>query len=187
MGTIPKGYGGKVLYLDFDGVLHHENCLWHPKRGVYLQAPPEFTLFQHAPLLDELLMPYADVLIVLSTSWVRTYGVARTVKFLPEGLLRRVIGATFHSRMSKSSFMEMPRGQQVYEDFLRRRPSRVVAIDDLNEGWEEPFSRHLVLTHPTHGIAHPPVLDELKRMLALEFGPAQSSVSAASRLAPSFP
>ncbi len=28
----PKGAGALVLYLDFDGVLHHENVLWHPKR-----------------------------------------------------------------------------------------------------------------------------------------------------------
>ena len=174
MQQTPKGYGSKVLYLDYDGVLHHENCLWHPKRGVYLEAPTEFTLFQHASLLDELLLPYADVLIVLSTSWVRTYGVTRTAKYLPERLRQRVIGATFHSQMDKKSFMEMPRGQQVYEDFLRRRPSKVIAIDDLNEGWDEPICRQLILSHPKHGISHPPVLNELKRMLAREFGSTES-------------
>lgn len=165
----PKGYGGKVLYLDYDGVLRHENCLWHPRKGVYLDAPPEFTLFQHAPLLDELLKPYSDVLIVLSTSWVRTYGVTRTAKFLPEGLRQRVVGATFHSRMDRISFMNLPRGQQVYEDFLRRKPANVVVIDDLNEGWDEPFSDHLVLTHPTHCISDQTVLDELRAKLEREF------------------
>ncbi len=166
----PKGSGGKVLYLDYDGVLHHENCLWHPRKGVYLDAPPGFTLFQHAPLLDELLRPYADVLIVLSTSWVRTYGVTRSAKFLPEGLRQRVVGATFHSRMDKYRFQNLPRGQQVYEDFLRRKPANVVAIDDLNEGWEGSFGDHLVLTHPAHGISEPSVLDELRGKLEREFG-----------------
>ena len=37
----PKGAGELIVYLDFDGVLHHENCLWHPKRGPYLEAPLE--------------------------------------------------------------------------------------------------------------------------------------------------
>lgn len=31
-----KGTNELVLYLDFDGVLHHENCLWHPKLGDYV-------------------------------------------------------------------------------------------------------------------------------------------------------
>ena len=29
-----------LLYLDFDGVLHPEDVLWHPKRGVYLGHRP---------------------------------------------------------------------------------------------------------------------------------------------------
>ena len=120
-------------------------------------------------MLDELLKPYSDVLIVLSTSWVRTYGVTRTAKFLPEGLRQRVVGATFHSRMDRISFMNLPRGQQVYEDFLRRKPANIVAIDDLNEGWDEPFSDHLVLTHPTHCISDQTVLDELRAKLEREF------------------
>lgn len=26
-----------LLYLDFDGVLHHEDVRWSPKRGAYMQ------------------------------------------------------------------------------------------------------------------------------------------------------
>ena len=52
-----KGTGELVLYLDYDGVLHHENCLWHPRRGAYLVAPQRYSLFQHAPLLEEMLEP----------------------------------------------------------------------------------------------------------------------------------
>lgn len=170
MHTHPKCRGGKVLYLDYDGVLHHENCFWHPRRGVYLKASSEFTLFQHAPLLDKLLMPYPDVLIVLSTSWVRTYGVTRTAKFLPEGLRCRVVGATFHSQMNEESFVKKTRGQQVYEDIVRRGPTRYVAVDDSNEGWGEPLLRRLVLSHPELGISHQPVLDELKSKFEQEFG-----------------
>lgn len=52
------GSGEPVLYLDYDGVLIHEKVLWHPKRGAYLHAPEGHSLFQHAPLLEELLAPY---------------------------------------------------------------------------------------------------------------------------------
>lgn len=30
-----KGTGAKVLYLDFDGVLHHKDVWRHPRRGLY--------------------------------------------------------------------------------------------------------------------------------------------------------
>lgn len=29
----PKGQGRPILYLDFDGPLHHDACLWHPRRA----------------------------------------------------------------------------------------------------------------------------------------------------------
>ncbi len=63
-----RGRGELVLYLDFNGVLHHENCLCHPRKGPYLCAPAGHTLFQHVALLQELLFAYPDVRIVLSTS-----------------------------------------------------------------------------------------------------------------------
>ena len=25
-----------VLYLDLDGVVHHEKVLWHPRKGIYM-------------------------------------------------------------------------------------------------------------------------------------------------------
>ena len=107
------GRGAPVLYLDFDGVLHHENVLWHPKKGAYLNAPPGHQLFQHVDLLAELLRPYPDLRIVLSTAWVIRYGYRRTAKRLPPTLRQRVIGSTFHSTMEPESFQGLPRGKQV--------------------------------------------------------------------------
>ena len=68
----PKGAGENVLYLDYDGVLHHESCYWHARKGPYLNVPEgeNNVLFRHAPLLAEMLEPYPDLKIVLSTSWV---------------------------------------------------------------------------------------------------------------------
>jgi hypothetical protein len=96
-----KGTGQLVLYLDFDVVLHHENCLWHPRTGAYLSAPERYTLFQHNALLEELLEPYPQVQIALSTSWARHCGMTASAKRLPPSLQARVIGTTFHSRHMK--------------------------------------------------------------------------------------
>lgn len=156
-----KGTGGNILYLDFDGVLHHEACFWHPRRGAYLVAPPNYKLFQHAALLQELLTPYPDVQIVLSTSWVRRYGYSKTAKRLPPALRQRVIGATFHSQMNELKFSALPRGQQVIEDVLRRKPAKWLALDDDPSGWPEDCLSHFVRTDECEGISDPQTLEKL--------------------------
>lgn len=132
-----KGAGELVLYLDYDGVLlHHENVLWHPRIGAYLSAPDGYVLFQHAELLEQILAPYPQVRIVLSTTWVRRYGRATAAKNLRPALRSRVIGATFHSRMDEQQFSEVPRGMQVWSDVLRRQPRDWLALDDDWLDWQ---------------------------------------------------
>ena len=130
-----KGRGERVLYLDFDGVLHHENVRWHPRIVAYMSAPDGYVLFQHAELLGRMLTPHPEVQIVLSTSWVRRYGCARSAKQLGPSLRNRMIGATFHSKMNEFKFAEKPRGIQVWEDVLKRRPRNWLALDDDRPDW----------------------------------------------------
>ena len=161
-----RGTGGLLLALDFDGVMHHHNVLWHPKFGAYLSAPEQFKLFQHVDLLERTLAPYPGVQIVLSTSWVRQYGCAGATKNLSPPLRSRVIGATFHSKMDERSFIALPRGVQVMNDIARRRPKRWLALDDDYENWPVDGLANFVRTHPELGISEPNVLDEFKSKLA---------------------
>jgi hypothetical protein len=165
-----RGRGEQVLYLDFDGVLHHENVMRHPRRGIYLDAPPEFTLFQHAELLETLLAPYPDVRIVLSTSWVRVLGYSRTVKRLTPSLQERVIGATYHSRMSERLFTLLPRGVQVLDDVEQRRPADWIALDDDDVGWPEEHRDRLVLTDEQLGLSGSGTAEALSRKLVAHCG-----------------
>lgn len=160
-----RGRGELVLYLDFDGVLHHENVLRHPRRGIYLGAPPEFTLFQHAALLEALLQPYPAIRIVLSTSWVRVFGYSRSVKRLPPGLQEKVIGATYHSRMNEQRFTQLPRGVQVLEDVARREPRDWLAVDDTGDGWPKEHLQRLVLTDERLGLSAPGTAERLSARL----------------------
>lgn len=162
---LPKGHGEPVLYLDYDGVLMHDNVLWHPKRGAYLHAPEGHSMFQHAPLLEEMLAPYPTVRIVLSTSWVLRYRCAGAAKRLPLGLRSRVIGATYHSEMWKDAFMMLPRWKQVWNDVLRRRPGSWLAVDNDTADWPEELKHHLVATDDVHGISLPAIKAELGRQL----------------------
>lgn len=88
----------KVLYLDFDGVLHPD-AVFMTKKGPTLRA--EGSLFMWADLLMEALEEFPHVQIVLSTSWVRHLGFSRARSYLPAPLKTRVIGATWHSSIGK--------------------------------------------------------------------------------------
>lgn len=160
-----RGFGELVLYLDFDGVLHHENVLWHPRVGAYLSAPEGYVLFQHAELLEQLLAPYPRVQIVLSTTWVRRYGCTKSAKNLRPALRSRVVGATFHSRMNQDEFAVMPRGMQVWQDVVRRKPRAWLALDDDSEGWPTEHAHRHVLTHMYEGLSDPEVLATFKAKL----------------------
>lgn len=162
-----RGQGERILYLDYDGVLHHENVLWRAGRGIFA-GPPGFVLFEHAPLLERLLEPFPSVRIVLSTSWVRVIRYSRAVERLPRGLQERVIGATFHSEMNEEVFTWKPRGQQVLEDAARREPKDWLALDDTDEGWPAEVRNRVLITDESLGIATPGMADRitaaLKRM-----------------------
>lgn len=161
-----RGRGELVLYLDFDGVLHHENCLYHPRKGPYLCAPAGHTLFQHVPLLQELLAPYPDVRIVLSTSWVRRYGFRRTARCLGPSLCARAIGTTFHTRMDEQQFSALARGMQVNGDVYRRKPRDWMALDDDAQDWPEGCRDKLVQTDGVMGISAPEVMERIRGKLA---------------------
>jgi hypothetical protein len=161
-----QGKGAVVLYLDFDGVLHHEDVWWHPRSGAFIKTPG-YQLFEHMPLLEAALEPYPDVRIVLSTSWVRVRRFSRAVKRLSPSLRARVVGATFHTRMNLENFEALPRGVQILNDVGRRQPRDWLALDDDAEGWPATHREHLIHTDEVLGVSAPAVLLDLQRRLAL--------------------
>lgn len=165
---------GPVIYLDFDGVLHHENVLWRGKRGAYLDAPVGHRLFQYAGVLTEMLGQYEDIGIVLSTAWTLRYGCAGAARRLPHELRRRVVGATFHSSMERARFLADARGMQVWSDVHRREPRDWMALDDDVFGWPAWCRDKLIPTHPVWGISPMDVQEKIREGL--------SRISSAKRL-----
>jgi hypothetical protein len=164
----PPGAGGAVLYLDYDGALHHEAVYWDPHwKRPFIQAPVEYTMFQHAALLDEMLAPHPGIGIVLSTSWVRHYGLRKAAKELPARLRARVIGSTRDAQVPGDLFEYLSRGEQVCTDVLRRRPGSWLALDDDPLGWPKWADRNVLLTDPYEGISPPHLQEELRRRLVL--------------------
>lgn len=165
-----------VLFLDFDGVLHPDAAYLVRGRPV-LKAAGE--LFMWAPILTELLRPYPELKIVLSTSWVRVLGFGRARDYLPRELRSRVIGGTWHSAMGRHAegshrtdntwFVESSRYEQIARYIARAggRASNWLAIDDDAEGWNEALRERLVKAAGDTGLSLPIVQDELSAKLRL--------------------
>ena len=118
-----------ILFLDYDGVLHPD-AAYHTKKGVVLRCDGH-SLFEHAQLLTDLLDPYPQVQIVLSTSWVWVLGFSDAKARLPERLRAKVKGATWHSRMEERHlWMHYTRYDQIDTYVKRHLLTDWIAIDD---------------------------------------------------------
>lgn len=159
------GHDQVVLYLDFDGVLHHENVWRKLNKPRQIRADGPFKLFEHMGLLESLLEPHPDVKIVLSTSWARVDGYSRSRRRLSRALRHRVIGSTFHSSMDPWVFQELPRGVQVVNDVMRRGPAEWLALDDDDQNWPDWARDRLIRTHDTLGISAPGLAPAIAQML----------------------
>jgi hypothetical protein len=158
-----------VLYLDLDGVVHHEAVYWHPRRGIYMHPHVKGrTLFEWVPYLEEAVLPYPDLALVLSSSWCVRPGYGKTLKRFPLALQQRFIGGTFHKLyhhggdpMMLQSFRETPRGLQILHDVQRRRPRQWLALDDDDYHWPAKSLGNLVLCDGERGLSDPRVREQL--------------------------
>jgi hypothetical protein len=152
-----------VLYLDFDGVLHPEDVILDTAGEPYIRSPAGAHLFENASLLEQLLEPYSQVQIILSTSWVRSVGHEKSVERLTPALAARVVGSTFMPSGSWGAPASTPRGHEVMAD-VRRRGLELwqwLAIDDADEAWPDYVRDNLVLSDKVLGISHPQTCAEL--------------------------
>lgn len=160
------GSGQPLLYLDYDGTVHHERCLWKDGRGPYLDAPERYILFQHVPLLQAFLEPHPSVRIVLSTTWAQKLGLKEALGWLPANLQARVVGATYELAEPGDHFAYLSRGEQVALDVQRRKPFAWMALDDDVIGWPKWAQNCLVATEPYEGISPPGVQASIRTKLS---------------------
>ncbi|MFN9476512.1 HAD domain-containing protein [Acidovorax sp.] len=162
-----------VLYLDLDGVVHHEAVLWHPRRGIYMSPHQAagHALFEWIHILEEALEPHPAVALVLSSTWCIRPGYRATLKRLSASLRSKFIGGTYHKRVhgvdpwNLSTFRAMPRGVQVLEDALRRKPRQWIALDDDVEDWPDSARHNLIACDGATGLSSPAVRHELREKL----------------------
>ncbi len=153
-----------TLFLDFDGVLHPDAV--YRVRGQVILRMDGFSLFEWSPILVDLLAPYSDMQIVLSTSWVRVLGFDHTRARLPEGLQRRVVGATWH-RHGPRGWEYLNRYEQIFRNVQRHGHTHWLAIDDCGAEWSEEHRSNLVLTDSLLGLGAASAQAELREKLEL--------------------
>ena len=158
-----------ILYLDYDGVLHPDEVTRHVKYPHIRLNAPDHSLFEHVPLLDELLDPFPLLRIVLSTSWVAAFDYYRARSKLSFALQQRVVGATYHTlAYDRSDFFNMTRFQQISADLSRRAPLQWLALDNDDTLWPDSARKFLVKTPDYEGLgdiaAQTDLTSKLKRM-----------------------
>lgn len=158
-----------VLFLDVDGVLHPDS-VFRSKHGLELKAPGH--LLMYAGVLIGILGRFPEVQIVLSTSWVRTFGYDKTLAKLPPAIRERVTGATWHRHMKQGGydpFSHMTRFEQIHSHVKRNGIKHWLALDDLHSGeedWPNEFKGCLILCDGAMGLGDPEVQGHLMFRLA---------------------
>jgi hypothetical protein len=161
-----------ICYLDYDAVLHDGNVLRNRIKGMYIKTPDR-SFFEWMPILEDLLAPYPDLKIVLSTTWVRELGFKEAQFELSATLRERVIGSTFlHPKIVKSTFDTLSRGMQIWGDVERRKPAHWFALDDDAFGWPDWCKENLIQTSDRLGLSDPAVQEQVRRKLTEIYGGA---------------
>lgn len=150
----------RVIYLDFDGVLHPAGIRRHYLTGE-LSCDDGQPLFRWLPVLERLLEGQS-VNIVLSTSWVFAFGFEKTMSFLTSPVAERVIGATWEASddaAKRYGYARQFRCDQILDDANRRGLANHewLAIDDDLDAVSGSLKAQFAQCLPTKGISDPEV------------------------------
>ncbi|WNC90208.1 HAD domain-containing protein [Paraburkholderia sp. FT54] len=154
-----------TLFLSFGGVLNVGHGLVDDNGVVTLDSgrPP----FEYAPYLVDVLTPWPQVQIILTTSWLRSLGDEKTIALLPDELRRRVMGTTLHA---SPRFDEIKDGtaktMTVIRHSKKRGLTKWLALDDEACGVPPGFEQHFLHTDSETALGAPEARKQLRRWLA---------------------
>jgi hypothetical protein len=174
-----------ILFLDFDGCLHPDD-VYHVEGKPALRTEGA-KLFEHADVLAELVAPYPELRIVLSTSWVRVLGFNQAMEYsliqgltqaqgyLPAPLRSRVIGTIYENCTDFVEWVGLSRFDQIFRYVNGRGIASWLTLDDDSNGWPEAFRKNLVWVNRRLGLGELRVRDELREKLAWMHSEASQS------------
>ncbi|MFZ7336446.1 HAD domain-containing protein [Comamonas jiangduensis] len=150
-----KSHQSRVLFLDFDGVLHPPKAIAGAKPPL---TPTQIRLgwpqtFQHLPVLERLLAGYDNVGVVVSSSWRQYLKVPELAELLAS------IGSYFAGAVRHGARDEAIRAyinEHAIEDF--------VILDDVKKFFPGDWPQ-LILCNSALGISDPAVQQKLQTWL----------------------
>jgi hypothetical protein len=119
----------RVIFLDIDGVMHSVDHV----QANYTNAGIEYSgerLFEHLPILGQILHQFPDVSVIISSSWRNIYSLQELQRFFGDWS-HRVIGTT--SNIDSSSSLPGNRFQECLAIAERLGVSDWVMVDDQPE------------------------------------------------------
>lgn len=158
----------RVIYLDFDGVLHPAGIRRHYQTGI-VSNDDGGELFRWMPILEKLIADQ-EVSIVLSTSWVTAFDYEQALARLSPPIAQKVIGATWElgkNTISKSFFVRQFRHEQIVADAAHRGldEARWLAIDDETETTPFHLRDQFAPCDPWKGISDPAIQAQISSWL----------------------
>ena len=136
----------RVLYLDFDGVLHP---FGEPALGDDFGLLPNPNLFRWLPILESLLSGHPDVRIIVSSDWHRLFDDATLKRLLGP------VGGRFHGVIEA---VGKSRASEILADAKKRGLKDWIAIDDHPTVRDASLSDcRFVACDPATGIGDPGV------------------------------
>jgi len=146
-----------TLFVDFDGTLHRGKGVIDEHGALSLDTGNK--LFEFVPDLMEMLDPYPDVEIVLTTSWLDKLPFDDVIKSLPVELTCRIVGTTQGIKPRFGYLIDGRSRTYVIRTYvINNRLKNWLAIDDSVYGASSlsfPFldlRPHLVLLDPSQGL-----------------------------------
>lgn len=153
----------KILFLDFDGVLHPASVYLVGKVPMLKCDDPALSLFCWAPLLEQALTPYPHIKIVLSTTWAKVFGHGVAKYYLPASLRERVIAGT--ERFQRNRYT---RGQEIKTWAEKYGYYQWIAIDDDVYDWPRLLEDKLIACDEELGLSEKATYEALvKKLLEL--------------------
>jgi hypothetical protein len=154
-----------TLNLNYGGVLNIGHGLVDHNGVITLDSGRP--LFEFAPHLVDVLAPWPQVQIIVTTSWLQTLGAEKTIALLPVELRRRVVGTTLETppRLSEIS-NGSAKAMTVIRHAVKHGLTTWLALDDEAWGVPSDFEQHFLHTDPDTALCAPGARKQLREWLA---------------------
>ena len=147
----------RAIFLDFDGVLHDVDAgsIEYENGSMVITGT---RLFQHVGVLEQLILPFPDVQLVIHSSWRNHYTLHELYARFPASLRNRIRGMTQPGTLRYAGILDYAEEHGISDYLiLDDAPGEFCYSSDLPD--------ELVICHELLGIGSPVVQEQIQNWL----------------------